>query len=179
MPLQVLVGVYDEKIGDLIVPTHRDMALLDDVEEDNSTDGMKMAVALLNDVQVSSKNVVGNCWGKKEDGAYTDLPVIACVFVDLNVGDVPSWNHRSTSLDTDARLISPRNDTPCLSILGGVDMLFILAWNFFGHIRSPWLIFGGGDRGIRSTILYVFDPGGDASPKLLLSTIVVASWLPP
>ena len=82
-----------------------------------------MAVPSLNDVQVSLKNVVGNYLGKKEDGAYTDLPVIACVFVDLNVGDVPSWNHRSTSLDTDARLIPLRNDTPCLSIFGGVNGL--------------------------------------------------------
>ena len=39
MPLQVLVGVYDEKIGDPIVPTHREVAL-NDVEEENSTDEM-------------------------------------------------------------------------------------------------------------------------------------------
>ena len=67
--------------------------LLNDVEEDDSTNEVMKVVASLNVVQVSSKNVVGNCWSKKGDGAYTGLPVIACV------GNVPSMNHRSTSLD--------------------------------------------------------------------------------
>ena len=65
--------------------------LLNDVEEDDSTNEVKKVVASLRIVQVPSKNVVGNCWSKKEDSAYIGFPV-ACVYVDLNVGDVPSLN---------------------------------------------------------------------------------------
>ena len=117
-------------------------------KEDDSTNEVKKVVASLNVVQVSSKNVVGNSWSKKGHGAYTGLPAIACV------GDVPSMNLRSTSLDTDARLIPPRNDTPYLSTLGG-------------------------DKGRISVGRYVFDPGVNASRKLLLSTLVVGLWFPP
>ena len=49
MLLQVLVRVYDVSLGDLIVPTHREVALLDDVEEDDSTNEVKKVVASLNE----------------------------------------------------------------------------------------------------------------------------------
>ena len=111
--------------------------------------------------------------------AHSGSHALACVYVDLNVSDAPLLNLQSTSLDTDARLIPPRNDTPCLSILRDMDKLFILAWNFADNIGSPLLIFYRGDKGRRLAVRCVFDPGGHASPKLLLSTLFVASWFPP
>ena len=68
-----------------------EVALLDDVEKDDSTDVVKKVVASLNVVQVPPKSVVEICWGKKGDGAYTGLPVIVCVYVDVNgcVAELP------------------------------------------------------------------------------------------
>ncbi|KAL1541652.1 hypothetical protein AAHA92_25848 [Salvia divinorum] len=104
---------------------------------------------------------------------------IAFIYVDLKVGDVTSISHRSTTIATDTRLIPPRNDTPCLSILGRGDKPLVLAVNYHNHIGSPLVNFYGVDEGRRSTILCAFDPGGDTSPKLLFSTIFVASWFSP
>ena len=78
-------------------------------------------------------------------------------YVDLHVSDVSIINHRSTSLDADARLIPPRMDMPCFSNLERVDMLLVLALDYHDHNvisestvtriqHDPPLVFFDGDN---------------------------------
>ncbi|XP_042012757.1 uncharacterized protein LOC121761210 [Salvia splendens] len=128
--------------------------------------------------------------GKTGD-AHSGSQALVCVYVDLNVSNVTSMNPRLPSLAADARLIPPGNDTLCLSIHGGVAKLFIFALNChdnnmagvstisYTQHGSLLVILGGNDEGRRTTILWAFDPGGDTSPELLLSTLFVVLWFLP
>ncbi|XP_042056431.1 uncharacterized protein LOC121801021 [Salvia splendens] len=92
-------------------------------EEDDSTEEVLKVIASFPPVvQVQSKSIVENCWGKKGDSAYTGWCIIIGVCVDLSISDVTKR---------------------------------------------------------RSAVRWAFDPGGDTSPKLLRSTLALASWFPP
>ena len=104
---------------------------------------------------------------------------------------VASMTQRSTSLDDDARLIPPRINTSCLSILECVDMLPIVTLEYHDHSAAsksamtriqpspPLVILDADDEGRHTIIWRVFDLGGDTSPKLLFSTLIVVSCFPP
>ena len=124
--------------------------LLEDKEENGTVGEVGKIIALFKVAQMSSTDGA-NCWFKRGGAG---VRIIAYFYVDFIDGHVPSIVLRSTSLDVNAWFIPSCNDTPYLSVLGG-------------------------DKGRHSTVRYVFDPEGDASPKLLLSTLAVASCLPP
>lgn len=121
--------------------------------------GKVKVVALFNDARVSSYDVVKDGSAKHEDvylcafsGDKIDLTKIAFLYEDLYVSDVDSINHRSTSFDTDARLIPPHTDMLCLNIFGRVHELRILALHR-SDPKSPSLVIFEGNNGGRCSIV--------------------------